>query len=1168
MKGAALFKGIRKIFFLMRLTIVIILMTISQLFAEGIQAQTLTYHKKDITLTELFREVQRQTGYNVFWSDQKISSHKPIDVNFQKTPLESVLEEVLSGADLTYKIVDKTIAIVADDRSLGKRESGLADLIDVNGRVVDENSKPLVGAVVKIKGAKTVTLTDNNGVFALKKVNENAIVIISFLGYESQEFKAVANIGTVKLVVSTGKLQEVDISTGYQKIPKERATGSFAFVDNELINRSVSTNILDRLDGVTSGLIFNRGGITGPRSAIEIRGRSTLFSDGSPLIIVDNFPYEGDIGNINPNDVKDITVLKDAAAASIWGARSGNGVIVITTKKGALNSAPKITLNSNVNLIERPDLYYAPQLSSEQFVEVEDFLFDKGRYNSSINMGYLPLSPAVEIFLAKRNGTISAADSLAMINRLKTIDGREQALEYGYRKLGVNQQHAISISGGGEVQKYFFSSGYDKNISNRYNDNYSRVTLRGNNTYYFLENKLELYTGITYTGSNTNTAGVSVGTPRYPYLQVADADGNPLVVGNDLRIAYAQTAGNGKLLNWLYKPLEEQNKGFGTQKYDLTDYRIDLNLTYSILKDLSASAYYSYAKMIGEGNTLFELDSYYTRNLINLYSQINATTGEVTYPMPMGAILNTSQNNIKSHNGRFQLNFKKVWEKHNVNLLGGTEIRDNSAFLSRQGVYGYDPENASNRNNTINHTIEYPQFTNPNITSRIAGLTELSGTTNRFLSYYFNGSYSFDSKYIASMSLRKDESNIFGVKTNQKGVPLWSVGGSWVINREKFYERLLWLPLLKLRVSYGYTGNVNTNISAYLTAKAKNGPDLFNHISAIILNPPNPSLRWERIRNINLGLDFGIKNNRLNGSIDYWRKNGLDLIGNSPIAAQTGVKQFIGNSANTLTKGIDLSLNSVNFNGKLKWSTTFLYTHSKSEVTDYKVSNGSNSNVVSGNYNNPLQGYPYYAIFSYKFRGLDALGNPKGYLNGKESTLYTDILTSINRDDLVYNGSAVPINFGSIRNTLEYKGFSFSFNITYKFNYYFRRASLNNSNLYAPGGIYQMPDYDKRWQKAGDELKTNVPALIYPANSGRDNLYTYSEVLVEKADHIRLQDIRLGYRINQKKGLPFNDLNFFLYTDNVGIIWKANKKNIDPDYPNSLIGPAPRSIAFGLTANF
>ncbi len=1155
--GAPARSRIAKFLIIMKLSFLFLIIPLIQVTAST-KAQTITLNKQNTSITSVFEEIMMQTDYDFSYSEQQISKIGRINISVTNASITEVLDKCFKGQPITYTIENKTITIKTKERTLLDQIVDHFTVTIVTGSVTDTLGNPLIGATVQLQGAKTFIRTGEKGFFSIRSEKESGILIIAYIGYKTQQVRFDKNTNPLKVVLKEQEsiLEEVSVvSTGYDKIPKERATGSFTQLDNALINRSVSTNILDRLDGVTSGLIFTTGNSIGaPRSTIEVRGRSTLFSPAEPLIVVDNFAYEGDLANINPNDIENITVLKDAAAASIWGSRSGNGVIVITTKKGRLNSAPKISLNTNVNIGEKPDLYYSPQLSSSQWIEVEQFLYNKGTYTNSINNGYSALSPAVEIFNAPK----SSADSLSQINALKGYDLRAQQLKYLYRP-SVNQQYQVSINGGGNAQNYFVSVGYDKNLSNAVGNSYDRITINANNAYYLVKNRLELNTGIIYTGSK-NRSTPSAGTGLlYPYSQLADADGNALTIARTLRPSYLTSAGNGKLLNWIYRPLDELENRYNQYTTNLTDYRLNLSVKYKVMDGLSATAYYNYEKGISESNQLNELESYYTRNLINQFTQINATTGAVTYPIPMGSILNSSTSTIKSNNGRFQVNYDNKWNKHAVDVLAGTEIRDYNMFTGNNIFYGYNDDTKTNQNVAVNTTVDYPYFFGTG-SGRIVISPSQLGNTNRFLAYYFNGSYTYNDRYIASFSARKDESNIFGVATNQKGVPLWSAGLAWAINKEDFYEAD-WLPQLKLRATFGYTGNVNNSISAYLTA-VSGGSQTYNAYNADIKNPPNPSLRWEKNRNINLGLDFSSKGNRLSGSIDVWNKKGIDLIGNSPIAPQTGVAIYTGNSANTITKGLDAELNSINLDGTFKWYTTVLYNYSQSKVTDYKVSNGSNYNVVSANYSNPLQGYPYYAIFSFKYAGLNDTGNPQGYVNGNVSTDYATIRSSTNRDDLVYRGSAVPTSFGSLRNTFTYKGIDISINITFKLGYYFRRASLDNDALYGGGSSYQMADYDKRWQKAGDELTTNVPALIYPSTADRTSIYTYADVLVEKGDHLRIRDMRLGYTLPNHKYLPFRNLNIFTYINNLGIIWRANKQNIDPDF---ILGvPSPRTIAFGL----
>jgi hypothetical protein len=277
--------------------------------------------------------------------------------------------------------------------------------------------------------------------------------------------------------------------------------------------------------------------------------------------------------------------------------------------------------------------------------------------------------------------------------------------------------------------------------------------------------------------------------------------------------------------------------------------------------------------------------------------------------------------------------------------------------------------------------------------------------------------------------------------------------------------------------------------------------------------------------------------------------------------------QISHNTANTRTRGVDLQLNSININGAFRWMTTLIFNHVTDKVTVYKEQPGNNEEFVSGVFGlNPLAGYPINSIFGFKWKGLDNQGNPQGVLNGATNEDYAAILGSSGTGNLDFFGSATPTTFGSIRNTFSYGNVELSFNVSYKLNYYFRRASVNYSTLI--NGDFQQADYALRWQNPGDELKTNVPSLIYPDDPNRDSFYQYSSVLVDRADQIRLQDIQINYTFtkSQFKSLPFSNLNIYIYANNLGILWRANKQGLDPDVISGY--PTPRTIAIGLKANF
>lgn len=1137
-------------------------------------AQQITFSKKNATISDIRKVLEKQAGYTIFNTNSISTQLKPVTIHITNGTVEELLEEYFKYQSCTYTIIEKTITVIPR----GKHIPIATKLPGIKGKIINEQGEPVPGATITIKGSNQQTSTNENGEFRLDRVSEVELnIVITSINYEPEEVNWQGEPElNVKLKHHISELNRVQVvSTGYQKISKDKSPGSFVKIDNELINRRVSTNIIDRLEGITSGLIFNKNvNASVNQSTLSIRGRTTIYANPNPLIVVDNFPYTGDINNINPNDVENITVLKDADAASIWGAYSGNGVIVITTKKGKYNQPLKLSINSNVTVGQKPDLYYKPILSSTDFVDVEQFLFSRGFYNSmESNLTRPVLSPAVEILIKERDKVIFPATAKEQLDELRGQDKRKDLDKYFYRP-SVNQQYALSASGGSSNNHYYFSLGYDKNLENLVRNQYDRITLTANNSFSWFKKKLELNTGIIYTESNSKNNNSGPNSPNlvypYPYLDLVDENSNAVTVPADLRQSYKDTAGKTVLLDWDYKPYNELK--YSDNKIKTTDYRINADAKYTFFKGFDATVLYQYNKGFIEQEDYKSQQTYYTRNYINQFTEVNS--GQVTRHVPLGGILDQNANRYEAHNIRTQLNYNHNWHNrnrnkhHQITAMAGTEVRGIKTMIETLRSYGYN-KNQPTVNPAVNYDNEFPLYHAPFAPRKIEYRNRSRNTTDRYTSYYLNTKYIFQRRYILSASVRKDESNLFGVSANQKGVPLWSVGASWELNQENFY-RIGWLPYLKLRITNGYNGNVDKSVSAYTTAHI-DAPNFYGALPASIINPPNPSLRWEKNHMVNFGVDFAIKNNIIEGSLEYYIRKGTDLIGNSPLDPTTGATIFRGNTADMKGKGADIVLRSKNINTKrFKWLSTFLFSYATDKVTDYKVQQSAIWYYCDPGFISPIAGNPLYAIYSFKWMGLDPQnGDPQGYYNKQISKEYGSIYNSTDFNDLIYRGPVNPIYFGSLRNNFSYKQLELSFTVTWKMGYYFRRNSINYYNLFN-GPAEGHPDYEKRWQQPGDEEITSVPSMRYitPTTGSRSKFYEYSDVLVERGDHIRLQDIQLSYQLNKNENrwLPMNQLRVYVYANNMGILWKANHKGIDPDYISGT--PNPRTIAAGLRIDF
>jgi len=426
----------QKLLRIMKLTIVFLTFTALHVSANGFGQENITLSLKNAPLQEVFSEIRKQTGYDFLYKDALIEKASPVNIVVKNASLIEVLDLCFKSQLLTYSITGKIITVKPRNIPASEDHPEVATSpIDVKGRVVDEKGEPIGGVTVSIKGTDISTATDGNGEFSLKSVERDAILVFTHVSMETFELKASDKSElTITLKPKARALSDVQViaNTGYQRIPKERATGSFEFINNEELNRRVGTDILSRLEGVSSGLLFDRRLQEGNENSINtnniiIRGLSTLNEAmKQPLIVVNNMPYDGDINNINPNDVETITVLKDAAAASIWGARAGNGVIVITTKQGKFNQPLSVSINTNLNVSGKPDLFKYRQMSVSDYIAVEKFLFDNGYFDGDLanTSTYPALSPVVEILAKQRDGAISAAEASAQIDALKKMDVR------------------------------------------------------------------------------------------------------------------------------------------------------------------------------------------------------------------------------------------------------------------------------------------------------------------------------------------------------------------------------------------------------------------------------------------------------------------------------------------------------------------------------------------------------------------------------------------------------------------------------------------------------------------------------------------------------------------------------------------------------------------------
>lgn len=1043
--------------------------------------------------------------------------------------------------------------------------------VSISGIVRDSLGYVMSNVSVNEEGSWQSVITDEKGYYELKTINAQGRIVFKYIGFQSTlvSFDKETKVINVEMRQEVAQIKEIVISTGYQNIPKERSTGSFEFMDRDILNTRTGSNVIELMEGLTPSLQFdNRSG----SQKLNIRGLSSL-NDAltKPLIVLDNFPYEGDIENINPNDIESVTLLKDAAAASIWGARAGNGVIVITTKKVKGKEKVEVEYSSNLNMSEKPNLMYAQLMKASDFIGVERFLFEKGHYNAAYNGAERTrkntvFSPVVEMLFKEKEGELKMVDVEEAIDRYNNIDYREELLDIFYKK-PFRQQHYMGIGVNSKDLVSKISVGFDANKGDQIGDNSKRFTLRSVNRLR-LSPKFAVDGLIAYSNNNSDrdmgvinyNYGVGGGKNRlYPYAEYRNELGEPLAIPSGYNMEYIRSLQGTHLQDWMYRPIEDI--GTSSSKADQDYLQTQIKVEYKPWNSLVLTGMGNIEKQIYTGNRLYREESYYVRNLVNRFTQIDGD--DVKYIFPLGAVKNISGSTIKSHNIRGQAAYNnKFLDRHDLQLLLGGELshrkRDNSGYW----IHGFDEYLLTSQ--VVDPVNTYPIYDGLAGNSKIpnAGLTNQSYDISRFVSLYFNGAYTYAERYAVSASIRRDAANLFGVHTNDKWNPLWSTGASWLLHNERFLSRVNWINSLKVRATYGHSGNSGgvANVLPIINyLKPEYGAFIpLPRTSLTVLS--NPNLRWEDVRMVNFGVDFSLWNNKLNGTIEGYSKKSSDLLGNDMMDITTGFQTITRNVAELKGKGVDLKLSSQYKMGEISATTTLSFSHNKSKVTKFYGNNFRGSTYAEGRVRgiSPILGKPTYPVFSFRFAGLDPeTGDPQGFLGGEVSKDYTKMLND-SIQNLKYHGVALPPHHGSIMQYINWKGVRLSLLISFKLGHYFQKETISYSNLF--NSWHGHREFELRWQKPGDEQYTTVPSMVYPGVSNRDRFYAASEPNILRGDIIRLQDIGLDYSVKTKIGNYNTNINFFLKANNVGILWRANKEGLDPDYYEF---PPTRRYVFG-----
>lgn len=1176
-----------KIFLAMRLTV--LLLTIFLVHAQAsTNAQTVSISGTNMNFKEIAAAVKKQTGYLLFSKKDVVIQLKSVSVS--NMPLREFMDMLVKGRELEYSFVNKTIIISPKPPAPKTETLSVSRLLatPIKIRVSDADGKPLSGATVLIKKSRVSGSTDESGVITLD-AKEDDVLVITFVGFESKEMKVTTGmlrgeLVNIALSAADSKLDEVTvITTGYQTIEKEKSTGAVSGLGSKELSKRNAVNILDNLEGLVPGLVRYQGVTT-------IRGVSTLRANQGVLVVVDGLPIEGDIADINPYDVESVNVLKDAAAASIYGARASNGVIVVTTKRAKQVGKPVVQASSNITYTEKPDYSYYNLMTPGQQVDWErdyyNWWFSPDNsavpspitaFENNIAQGQ-PIDP-VGYAIYRRNKTPGEFSQAALDALLDTYRQNNFAQQYHDQALRnqVIQQYNLAVrTNNGRSQSSLVVNYRTDNggLINAYARQFNLFYKGSYNVAKWMDAEYGVNSAIGKKRSHNSTFATNAfSVPSY--FKLLNDDGSR---------AYYNTYYYNE-----YNPLTEVTPGLYSTRFNHLDElsrdyintstlntRYYLNLNFRVLPGLTINPMFQYEDNRTDISNYSEEESFTMRWLHNVYTQRTGTPGNYTYNslIPKGGKLATTQQRNPSYTARAQANYTREFGVHGITALAGMEFRETRVYGTRGLLLGYDDQLQTQATNNVNFGTLYnvassflvagytpQQYDYPGLIEQMGLITD---TKHRFASAYANLTYTYNRKYNIFGSLRKDYADLFGGDKKYRGRPLWSVGAAWILSQENFLNNIHFVNFLKFRTSYGLTGNIDPTTPSVLAATTgmNNDTQLPN---ASVTTPPNAQLRWEKTASINLGLDFYLFTNRLRGTLDWYRRKGTDLFAQKRLDPSEGFRNMVINNASMLNNGFELSLNydwvkSRREDG-LTISTGIVASTNKNKITYVDQVVTSPFQLVDGGFKT---GYPVRSIFSYRYGGLNDKGQPLFY--NKDGVKTFTSLTAADIDALVFSGGLDPKTTISLNNEIRYKGVSLIVYAVYYGGHFYKARPAPTP--------YQMPLYRAlpsylvdAWTPTNTDTDVPASGAYYQTNLGSGQIEN-ADILVRPADFIKIRNIVLGYDLPRSIAarIRATSAQIRLQVNNPRSVW-INQSDVHVD-PETGGLPLPTSYVFGINLNF
>lgn len=1098
--------------------------------------QKVTIDVKNATLKQVFSVIEKQTTYRFSYKTNIIDNRSDITLKKEAAAVATVLDEALKGRPLEYSIVSAKSIVISSKQTKQNKAQGAKQT--VRGTVKDDMGEPVMGATVSVVGSDGLAVTDIDGKFTIE-APKGSTLKISYLGFVDREVKADDNV-KVLMKEDTQALDEL-VVVGYGTMKRSDMTGALSSVDTKELSKRTTTNAAEALQGKVAGVnITKSGGNAGAGVSVKIRGVKT-FGDNEPLYIIDGFP--GDINSLNPQDIESMEILKDGAAAAIYGSVAANGVIIITTKNGKKGDV-KVdfsTYLSFTTVAKDLDMLDAEGYKTVHKAMYENYNTQYGKYPN----GNLPA------YVTKNTGVNTDWQDVTQRN-------------------GLSQSYMISVRGGADKAQYSVS----------YNHADEKGIFTGNDHRHDIARmKLHATKGIIDLDANMDFKYTNSQQPQYSLKETYMISPLVPVYDDNEKYGFGLTNFDG-LPNNRNVMADAYYKSSVTRKYHTT---ANVALTFNFTPWLNFKTSYAYR---GE----HEVDTYHAPDYIA------DPKSPSNYPY-------NSETRAYWEEQLWEnvLSFNKQFGKHGVNAMFGTSMTSRKYNWSSVAVEG----------KTIVYKVEDGQlvqsekaagFLDPNFTTIGAGAGgTFSGSGSKWVynraSFFGRVNYNFNDRYLFQFTFREDGSSKFGSDSRWGFFPSVAVG--WRISEEPFYPKGGVVSNLKFRASWGQLGNENALGYYDFLALISTYNDLFQGYvqgsgssawsGSIARALENRSLKWETTDTKNIGFDFGLFNNRLNGNINYYINETRDLLITRSLAPSAGLSNPVLNVGKMRNQGVELELNWNDNISDFNYTVGFNLSTVKNKVVELANAEQTiyGEGLKYGSEHFPTQtkvGKPIGSFYLYQADGIfQTKDEINRHVNSKGELLQPDAQPGdirfidtngdgyIDEDDKVYCGSGIPKVEANINLSANWRGFDFSAVISGSFGF-----KIYNANRYLYEGMNSASNFLATTLNAWTptNTSTDIPRAIYgdPNDNTRE-----STRFLENGDFVRLRQAQLGYTLpaSLSKAIYCERIRFYVSGENLFTITGYSGAN--PEFSRSsvlntgidkLIYPFTRSYTVGAQVTF